>query len=135
MYAYYYRDVYIYMYIIIEMMKLWKHIQAKEVLYIYYQHQLNSRIRKGIPEALRGYMWMYYLHYQDSVIKYGARPTMDVINSKLPAIVIEDIDKDVDRTFPTHELFIQGIIYIYMIIYVIWLYISIHIYRKRLWTK
>ena len=102
------------------MVKLWKHIQAKEFLYLYNHYQLNRRIRKGIPESLRGHIWMHYLHINDSIAKYGPRPSLTNITSMLPAIVLEDIDKDVDRTFPTHELFVQGInTAIYLSIFVV----------------
>lgn len=72
--------------------------------------QLKNRCRKGIPPSVRGQAW-YYL----SAAKYRQAnanreyPTGNVFQSYLkksiPPKVLEDINKDLTRSFPDHEMF------------------------------
>jgi hypothetical protein len=67
--------------------------------------KLRRRVRKGIPDAVRLLVWQDFLHLEDAKRKYGRPPTQEQIDSTLTPIVLEDIDKDIDRTYPTHEMF------------------------------
>mmetsp|Transcript_11856 Transcript_11856/g.26597 ORF Transcript_11856/g.26597 Transcript_11856/m.26597 type:complete len:300 (+) Transcript_11856:152-1051(+) len=67
--------------------------------------KLKRRVRKGIPDAIRGLVW-----YRMSDAEQGRLlfPDIDMIDtSNVPAQVIDEIGRDIDRTFPQHEFFIQ----------------------------
>nr|CAB3266824.1 TBC1 domain family member 10A [Phallusia mammillata] len=68
--------------------------------------QLKKRCRKGIPSSLRGRAWQ---------LLCGSRPLeaqsnqsfQDLVSSTIPETATEDIEKDLHRQFPFHEMFCQ----------------------------
>lgn len=66
--------------------------------------KLKRRIRKGIPDALRGAVWPLLINVQLWRAKY---PTaMDpALMATVSDHVRDDITKDINRTYPRHELF------------------------------
>jgi TBC1 domain family member 10 len=90
----------------IHMMKSWYQYSNEKN---YLSHRtLKSRLRKGVPDAVRVAVWKYYLRYDDVKRKYGPPPSDEKLKRDLPDIVVEDIEKDIDRTFPTHSQFENG---------------------------
>ncbi|CAJ0578861.1 unnamed protein product, partial [Mesorhabditis spiculigera] len=84
----------------IEMLENWHHYMDEKY------DKIKSRCRKGIPPALRGRVWKYLS---------GAKFQMEVSNNKLvfeyllrqpgEEKYIDEINKDLNRQFPEHELF------------------------------
>jgi hypothetical protein len=69
--------------------------------------RLKSRVRKGIPECMRGYVWQYFAEV-DSFKKRGdyfqmLKEKMDIEEELNSAE--KDILKDLDRTFPNSPFF------------------------------
>lgn len=66
---------------------------------------LKNRIRKGIPDAWRGRVWIDLLqpHFKEMQEKYVYSYEVE-----LSEVTTEDIEKDIERTFPCHELFMHG---------------------------
>ena len=69
--------------------------------------RLEARVRKGIPDSLRGLVWCLFLNTKRTKELHGPPPSLEQINATLPPIVIEDIDKDIDRTYPLHVMFMS----------------------------
>ena len=84
--------------------------------------KLKSRCRKGIPDAVRGCMWRRLLEdsivvldkalAQKTVLALARESTIDLDGdyeldpeTGLDARVVDQIDRDTDRTFPKHILF------------------------------
>lgn len=67
--------------------------------------KLKSRVRKGIPDAWRGRVWIELLqpHFDENMAKYPY-----LIDVELSELTTEDIEKDLERTFPRHEMFCHG---------------------------
>lgn len=87
----------------VAMLRRWKSITSGTNLWDV--AMLNRRVRKGVPDSLRGLVWCQFLHVAAIRARYGPPPTQEVCAATLPAIVIEDISKDIDRTYPLHEMF------------------------------
>ncbi len=71
------------------------------------QHnKIRRRVRKGIPECMRGFAW-YALSDGDSIMaKLGSPYSIDT--STLPQQTVDEIERDIDRTFPRHVMFIEN---------------------------
>lgn len=88
----------------LEMFNKWPHFIESRF------DKVKNRCRKGIPPSVRGQAW-----YHLSAAKYRREnadrncPTQSVFNFYLNQIVapnvIEDIEKDLARSFPDHEMF------------------------------
>lgn len=90
----------------ISMMKSWYSYTNERN---YFSHRtLKKRLRKGVPDSVRVAVWKHFLRYNQVKIKYGPPPSVERLKRDLPAIVFEDIEKDIDRTFPTHTQFSNG---------------------------
>lgn len=85
----------------IDMMKEWNYIISGDNAWK--TNMLQRRIRKGIPDCIRGRIWGKLLKINTMSKKYR-RPEQQECDS-LPPIVREDIVKDIDRTFPSHIMF------------------------------
>lgn len=68
------------------------------------RRKLKLRIRKGVPTAIRSRVWSKLADLEERRQSYllNSRKNME---SQLEREVIETIEKDIDRTFPTHPLF------------------------------
>ena len=64
---------------------------------------LKRRLRRGIPVHLRPIAWYRLSEIATLKNKFPDPQLIDV--SKVGKQVLEDIDKDVDRTYPEHDLF------------------------------
>jgi len=64
--------------------------------------KLKKRVRKGIPDSLRGYVWQKIINV-DELYKKGLFQTLseESIDSELELVII----KDIDRTFPKCTFF------------------------------
>lgn len=67
--------------------------------------KLQRRIRKGIPNVMRAWAWFHISHAREYKTKYPDLSKIDT--AKIPAKVKDDIEKDVDRTFPKHLQFAE----------------------------
>jgi hypothetical protein len=72
----------------------------------YVSGQLKRRVRKGVPDSMRGEVWFDFV---DAVRVQRAYPipTNDIDISRIPKNTLEEIERDIDRTFPRHALFIE----------------------------
>lgn len=78
----------------IKMMKKWDKYSASK---------LKSRIRKGIPDVARGFAWFKLSGGATYKSKYPNLAELDRL--ELDPLVLDEIDRDVTRTFPKHILF------------------------------
>jgi hypothetical protein len=67
--------------------------------------KISRRARKGVPDELRGKVWTLFCHNDDLKKKHINLTNMNMI-STLSERVLDEIDRDIDRTFPRHELFV-----------------------------
>ena len=82
----------------IKMMKRWNFTIE------YRKEKLKCRIRKGVPDAVRGKVWMDLMHSE--ALKWRHSHPTQLLNVKVvDEKILEDIEKDVDRTYPNHTLF------------------------------
>ena len=65
--------------------------------------KLKSRVRKGIPLESRKIAWPLLGGTENFKAKFRSLKT--VRDLKLDAQVIDDIERDVSRTFPNHDMF------------------------------
>ncbi len=68
--------------------------------------KLKSRVRKGIPDSLRGKVWRLVL--EKDMNKWRDKYSLTFLSEKvkyLDSSVLDDIEKDVNRTFPKHIVF------------------------------
>lgn len=68
---------------------------------------LKERARKGIPEALRGQVWMKLVGADQLRAEKAADPNFFINLSKATDLgeYAEVIDRDIPRTFPKHAMF------------------------------
>jgi hypothetical protein len=71
---------------------------------VYYSNKLKSRVRKGIPNQFRGFAW-YEFSLAEIIATRYPDPAHDIDISCLSTLNVEEIERDVDRTFPRHILF------------------------------
>ena len=66
--------------------------------------KIRDRCRKGIPHSLRSQAWFYLCggHIQK---RRHPRLFQDLLNKDVPEDIRSDIQKDLHRQFPMHELF------------------------------
>lgn len=95
----------------IKMLKSWDFVLEER------KEKLHRRVRKGIPDSIRGIAWPRILQqfaYTDEIIQnhqthrelYRHVSTSGALaDSRLPAQTIDEIERDVDRTFPNHIMF------------------------------
>mmetsp|Transcript_26542 Transcript_26542/g.28945 ORF Transcript_26542/g.28945 Transcript_26542/m.28945 type:complete len:387 (+) Transcript_26542:70-1230(+) len=67
--------------------------------------KLKARTRKGVPDAVRGFVWYNFAHGDEIRARYPDVRQIDI--SKLAPVVAEEIERDVDRTFPRHIMFVE----------------------------
>ncbi|CAF1297495.1 unnamed protein product, partial [Didymodactylos carnosus] len=74
--------------------------------------KLKQRCRKGIPPALRGRAWFYLSSAEfrrkraEQEFNFEIKNVFGLYSTKLPtANVLYDIEKDLARSFPDHEMF------------------------------
>lgn len=70
------------------------------------QIKVKSRVRKGIPDGVRRTSWA---RLTEALPRYEEEvPNLNILNTaSLSPIVIDEIERDVDRTFPRHVLFYE----------------------------
>jgi hypothetical protein len=66
--------------------------------------KLKRRIRKGIPDSVRGVVWQKLIRTNVWTEKYPDAMNTDLIRN-VSKDLSDDIRKDIDRTYPRHELF------------------------------
>ncbi len=69
--------------------------------------QLRQLVRSGVPNELRGYIWLKTSGAQWSMLSRGAeyyRGLLDAHHTE-SSQALEEIDKDVHRSFPEHDYF------------------------------
>ena len=82
----------------IKMIKNWdKYIFQKE-------EKLKNRIRKGIPDSVRGTVWPLLINVNLWKTKYPGAMNPELI-SIVSSQTRDDITKDLNRTYPRHEIF------------------------------
>ena len=64
---------------------------------------LKRRVRRGIPPSIRPLAWQRFAMTQD--LKKALPDPRKVDTSILTKQVLDDIEKDIDRTYPEHDLF------------------------------
>lgn len=67
--------------------------------------KLRRRVRKGIPDAMRGFAWYEFSGASAIAERYPNPVAIDI--SVVPETVLDEIDRDIDRTFPRHAMFIE----------------------------
>eukprot|EP01038_Epipyxis_sp_PR26KG_P006448 gene6448-8870_t len=75
----------------------WKKYSEKK------SEKLKNRIRKGIPDIMRGAIWFKLCNGDAIRAKFPSLETIDL--SGLEERTIDEIERDIDRTFPQHSLF------------------------------
>jgi hypothetical protein len=71
--------------------------------------KLKERVRKGIPEVVRAEAWKRLLRVdllRSSLLSEQSLQSLDT--SSLDEKTREEIERDIDRTFPRHELFVEA---------------------------
>ncbi|CAG9324962.1 unnamed protein product [Blepharisma stoltei] len=69
---------------------------------------IKKRVRKGIPDCLRGRVWAELAQIRQLKSTYGENYYKTLLETETDAISAEDIMRDIDRTFPEHILFREG---------------------------
>lgn len=72
-------------------------------LYKYRKAKLKRRVRKGIPDTIRSVAW-YNLSGAEG-FRSKLPPIANIDTDSLTERVVDEIERDVDRTFPRHFLF------------------------------
>lgn len=83
----------------IKMMNNWEDVVANKF------EKLKRRVRKGIPDSIRAKAWCKLAHVEELRSKHKDITNLQNIRN-VSHQCLEDISKDVDRTFPKHELFL-----------------------------
>jgi hypothetical protein len=82
----------------VKMLKNWDHYKHQK------REKLKNRIRKGIPDAMRGAVWPLLIDVSHWRAKYP--DAMDpALIATVPEKTRDDITKDLNRTYPKHEIF------------------------------
>jgi hypothetical protein len=77
-------------------------ILEKRPIPLLYRKKLRSRVRKGLPDSLRGLIWSKLSRISLIPVKFN-----DFIQVKDP--VLDEISLDVSRTFPNHSFLKENI--------------------------
>jgi hypothetical protein len=67
---------------------------------------LKRRVRKGVPDSMRGDVWFDFVDAARMQRAYP-NPTNDIDISRIAQTTLEEIERDIDRTFPKHVLFTE----------------------------
>uniref|UniRef100_A0A7S2KF21 Rab-GAP TBC domain-containing protein n=1 Tax=Leptocylindrus danicus TaxID=163516 RepID=A0A7S2KF21_9STRA len=80
------------------MMRNWKNVNAVK------RKKLKRRIRKGIPDAVRGHVWMEFCGVRE---KTEANPQVYELKHMIygQKDIMETIERDIARTYPRHLFF------------------------------
>lgn len=68
---------------------------------------VKRRIRKGVPDEIRGKVWTDLARISEYRRKYTDALTQPRPRVALDSVIIDEIDRDIDRTFPRHEKFVR----------------------------
>ena len=68
--------------------------------------KLKRRIRKGIPDPCRGEVWAKLAHINEYKNKFPKAFAFENHSASISQFVADEIERDLDRTFPRHELFV-----------------------------
>lgn len=80
-----------------------KQLEDWEVCQLRYAATLKKRIRKGIPEALRGRVWSHLAGSSQMLLNNPGAYHQLLQTARVPCE--ETIARDIGRTFPRHSLF------------------------------
>jgi len=71
--------------------------------------KLQRRVRKGIPDIVRAKVWTDFSHITEYKQKYPVVLSSPVSSSSLSLsqTIFEEIERDLDRTFPRHVIFVR----------------------------
>jgi hypothetical protein len=87
----------------LKMIKRWDHTLTHK------SEKLRERIRKGIPDSLRGEVWKKLARVEDMKRLYPqAFHTSDEPSPLIPELTVDEIERDINRTFPGHDFFQKG---------------------------
>ena len=84
----------------IEMLNNWKYCIN------YKWDKIRDRCRKGIPHSLRAQAWFYLCGGHLKKRRYP-RKFQELLTKKIPDDVRNEIQKDLHRQFPSHEMFAE----------------------------
>ena len=88
--------------------KKWQHMLHPDNWLLFHKgskkHKLKSRVRKGIPNAVRGTAW-YHLSGANALQQQHSSTYYNDFQDNTRCTWKEQILLDVDRTFPTHIMF------------------------------
>jgi len=66
---------------------------------------VKSRIRKGIPDNLRGLIWQSVCNLKGTIAENEGKYAELACSNYIPCQDIRDtIERDIDRTFPSHQV-------------------------------
>lgn len=85
----------------IKMKNNWEHTIT------HHSEKLRQRLRKGIPDSLRCDIWLKLSHVNDLKRVYPNRFLLQQ-PADVPELTIDEIERDINRTFPTHDFFENG---------------------------
>lgn len=68
---------------------------------------VKRRIRKGIPDEIRGKVWSDLANINEYRRRYTDVVTQPRPRVALDSVIIDEIERDIDRTFPRHEKFVR----------------------------
>jgi hypothetical protein len=90
--------------------KKWlKMIRRWEYTLTHKSDKLRERIRKGIPDSLRGEVWKKLARVDDMKrIFPHAFIDSDEPSPLIPELTVDEIERDINRTFPGHDFFQKG---------------------------
>jgi TBC1 domain family member 10 len=72
--------------------------------------KLRERIRKGIPDSVRGEVWKKLARVEDMKRLYPTAYLHETSSvSHIPELTLDEIERDINRTFPSHEFFQNGL--------------------------
>ena len=82
-----------------EMLETWSTFKKKN------PNLLKSRVRKGIPDSLRGQVWQLLANTTELKVNHRPHLYFRLTNMIEDPPCMLTIEKDLDRTYPSHELF------------------------------
>eukprot|EP01091_Cochliopodium_minus_P009599 TRINITY_DN2392_c0_g1_i1.p1 TRINITY_DN2392_c0_g1~~TRINITY_DN2392_c0_g1_i1.p1 ORF type:complete len:686 (+),score=197.69 TRINITY_DN2392_c0_g1_i1:34-2091(+) len=73
--------------------------------YLKYKEKYRPKVYKGIPDSVRGIVWTWFTNVREMKMKYPTTYFTELQDKKPSRDVVEQIEKDLKRTFPTHVQF------------------------------